>query len=207
MSSGKWQPFCVGFNVLSIEAQHCNGTELYYVQACIVSSELHTITNKISHWGWDKMADMFTDGIFKCIFLIKNIWILIKFHWSLFLRFQLTIFQHWFRKWHTITYRIYTHTHTHISVGSPQSLPHSPDYLIKGTFMGLQWGTCECTSTPQQAWQMFIPSIVSLISKTLTTVHEMGKLHGMLSYWFWVHVNRTTRYILVARNFSKESTN
>ena len=23
----------------------------------------------------------------------------LKFHWSLFLRFQLTIFQHWFRKW------------------------------------------------------------------------------------------------------------
>ena len=38
----------------------------------------------------------FPDNIFKCIFLNKNIWIfLLIFHWSLFLRLKLTIFQHW----------------------------------------------------------------------------------------------------------------
>ena len=37
----------------------------------------------------------FTDYIFNCIFLNEKF--LSKFHWSLFSRLQLTIFQHWFR--------------------------------------------------------------------------------------------------------------
>ena len=39
----------------------------------------------------------FADVIFKRIFFNENFWISIKFHWNLFLRVQLTIFQHWFR--------------------------------------------------------------------------------------------------------------
>ena len=39
----------------------------------------------------------FANNIFKCIFLNKKVWIsILKFHWSLFLRVQLTKFQHWF---------------------------------------------------------------------------------------------------------------
>ena len=34
----------------------------------------------------------FTDDVFKRIFLNENVWISLKFHWNLFLRFQLTIF-------------------------------------------------------------------------------------------------------------------
>ena len=39
----------------------------------------------------------FPDNIFKCIFLNKKAWISMKYHWYLFLRVQITIFQHWFR--------------------------------------------------------------------------------------------------------------
>ena len=39
----------------------------------------------------------FADDIFKSIFLNENVLISIKFHWSLFPRVQLMIFQHWFR--------------------------------------------------------------------------------------------------------------
>ena len=39
----------------------------------------------------------FAHDIFKCFSLNENVWILIKFHWNLFLRVQLTIFQHLFR--------------------------------------------------------------------------------------------------------------
>ena len=39
----------------------------------------------------------FADDIFKCIFLTKMFEFQLKFHSSLFLRVQLTIFQHWFR--------------------------------------------------------------------------------------------------------------
>ena len=40
----------------------------------------------------------FADDTFKCIFLNENEFRL-RFHWTLFLRVQLTIIQHWFRKW------------------------------------------------------------------------------------------------------------
>ena len=46
----------------------------------------------LTHWGPDKMIAIFPDDIFKCIFLNANIWISIKFHWSLFARVQLTIY-------------------------------------------------------------------------------------------------------------------
>ena len=41
----------------------------------------------------------FAEDIFKCIFLNENVWIVLnwRYHWSLFLRFKSTIFQHWFR--------------------------------------------------------------------------------------------------------------
>ena len=39
----------------------------------------------------------FPDGIFKWIFLNKNISISNRFHWILFPMLQLTIFKHWFR--------------------------------------------------------------------------------------------------------------
>ena len=41
----------------------------------------------------------YANNIFKCTFLIENVWTLIRFHWSLFLRVQFTIFQHWFWWW------------------------------------------------------------------------------------------------------------
>ena len=42
----------------------------------------------------------FADDIFKCIFFSMKIYeFRLRFHWSLFLRFELTIFQHWFTEW------------------------------------------------------------------------------------------------------------
>ena len=39
----------------------------------------------------------FADDTFKCIFLSEKFAFGLKLHWNLFLRFQLTIFQHWLR--------------------------------------------------------------------------------------------------------------
>ena len=39
----------------------------------------------------------FADDIFKCTFMNENFVFWFEFHWSLFLRVQLTISQHWFR--------------------------------------------------------------------------------------------------------------
>ena len=50
-----------------------------------------------THWGLDKM-DAISQTTFSSAFSwMKIFWFWLKFHWSLFLRVQLTIFQHWFR--------------------------------------------------------------------------------------------------------------
>ena len=52
----------------------------------------------LTHPSW-KNGCHFADDIFGCIFVNEKFWILIKIEWSLFLGLQLTISQHWFRKW------------------------------------------------------------------------------------------------------------
>ena len=52
----------------------------------------------LTHWGRDKM-DVISQTTFSSAFSWMKIFeFRLKFHWSLFLRVQLTIFQHWFRK-------------------------------------------------------------------------------------------------------------
>ena len=52
---------------------------------------------KLTHWGRDQI-DTFTQTTFSSAFFWTKIFeFRLKFHWSLFLRVQLTIFQHWFR--------------------------------------------------------------------------------------------------------------
>ena len=61
------------------------------------------VSSKIVHltqWGRDKMAVMFFQTTFSDAFSWMKInEFRLKFHWSLFLRVQLTIFHHWFRSW------------------------------------------------------------------------------------------------------------
>ena len=52
------------------------------------------ISYGLTHWGWDKMATIFR-VTFSNAFSQIEFWL--TFHWSLFLRVRLTIFQHWFR--------------------------------------------------------------------------------------------------------------
>ena len=49
------------------------------------------------HWGRDKMAAISQTTVSITFSWMKMIEIWLKFHWSLFLRVQLTIFQHWLR--------------------------------------------------------------------------------------------------------------
>ena len=65
----------------------------FHTGTAIQTYKVLKIVQALTHWGWDKMAN-----IFKCIFFE---WIFftfpIKANWSLFLRVLLTITQHWFR--------------------------------------------------------------------------------------------------------------
>ena len=71
MSSAKWQPF------------ECH----------LFSSGL----NMLTHWGRDKIDAILQTTFSNAISWMKMFEIWLRFHWSLFLRFELTIIQHWFR--------------------------------------------------------------------------------------------------------------
>ena len=51
----------------------------------------------LTHWGRDKMATIFQTTISNAFSWMKMYEFWLIFHWSLFLRVQLTFFQHWFR--------------------------------------------------------------------------------------------------------------
>ena len=53
----------------------------------------------LTHWGRDKMAAISQTTLSIAFSLMKMVEFSLKFHWSLFIRVQLTIFQHWFRWW------------------------------------------------------------------------------------------------------------
>ena len=53
----------------------------------------------LTHWGRDKMAATFQTTFSNAFSWMKMYEFQLRFHWSLFLRVQLTIFQHWVRQW------------------------------------------------------------------------------------------------------------
>ena len=55
--------------------------------------------NELTHWGWDKMAAFSQTTLPDAFSWMKMLQFQLKFHWSFFLRVQLTKFQHWFRQW------------------------------------------------------------------------------------------------------------
>ena len=57
------------------------------------------LKDKLTHWGRDKMAAIFQTIFSNAFSWMKMHELWLRFHWSLFLRVKLTIFQHWFRKW------------------------------------------------------------------------------------------------------------
>ena len=74
-------------------------TRAQWVKEAIWQHRSGSMLVQLTHWGRDKMAavsqTMFSNA-FSCMKMYE---FRIKFHWSLFLWFQLTIYQHWFRYW------------------------------------------------------------------------------------------------------------
>ena len=65
-----------------------------------VKSEINTFFwgfYSLTHWGRDKMDAVSQTTGSNAFSWMKMYWFWLKFHWTLFPRVQLTIFQHWFR--------------------------------------------------------------------------------------------------------------
>ena len=74
--------------------QYC----LFYKHVLKIYGQITRIPNNIStHWGRDKMATIFQTIFSNAFSWTKTCEFRLRFHWSLFLRLQLTIFHHWFR--------------------------------------------------------------------------------------------------------------
>ena len=55
---------------------------------------------QLTHWGRDKISAIFPTTISTIFYCMKMNKFRLRFHWNLLPGVQLTIFQHWFRKWH-----------------------------------------------------------------------------------------------------------
>ena len=101
VSSAKWRPFCLGLNVLLVIHKSCalmcvdQLAALHSTYLSIWSMKL--LTPVLTHWGRDKMAAFSQTTFSIAFFTMKLFEFRLYFHWSLFLRFELTIFQHWLR--------------------------------------------------------------------------------------------------------------
>ena len=102
-----------GLATFSLSRQHarpCHPFAFCASQACfkgwtlllkLTNAYLHvqpqTSSALLTHWGRDKMVAIFQTTFLKAFSWMKMYKFRLRFHWSLFLRAQLTIFQHWFR--------------------------------------------------------------------------------------------------------------
>ena len=109
-SSAKWRPFCLGLNVLMAaqcitfpneEEQNFRVKSVAVITRCNKTWEcIHYCSERgrtSTHWGRDKMAAVSQTTLLNAFSLMKMLEFRLRIHWSLFLRVQLTIFQHWFR--------------------------------------------------------------------------------------------------------------
>ena len=86
--------------------------------------------NELTHWGRDKMTDVPQTMFSNAFSWMKMYEFRLKFHLSLFLRFQLTIFQHWFRYWLGTVNLL-----THICITRPQWVKWTPLFTLSGKHM------------------------------------------------------------------------
>ena len=104
MSSAKWCPFCLGLNVLTKSTSKLgHGSLIASHRFTCMKPLIHTL---ISSLAWQISVSTLRRrqiaAVFQTTFSNRFRWMKmyefrLKFHWSLFLRVQLTIFHDWFR--------------------------------------------------------------------------------------------------------------
>ena len=83
----------------------------------------------LTHWGREKMADIFQTTFKNAFSWVKMLKFRLKCHWSLFLRFQLTTFQHWRRAGdNSLSEAMIFRLLTNICVTRPQWVNHFACY-------------------------------------------------------------------------------
>ena len=91
--------YCKSIVLWSAASRH--GSEFSFVtfglRHRVISRGLPKMGAVLTHWGQDKMDAISQTPFSSAFSWTKMFEFRLKFHWSLFLRVQLTILQHWFR--------------------------------------------------------------------------------------------------------------
>ena len=76
-----------------------NNSYHIYIEECSSQFGCKPYHNPLTHWGRDKMAAISQTTLSNGFSWMKMLEFRLRFHWSLFLRVQITIIQHCFRWW------------------------------------------------------------------------------------------------------------
>ena len=93
------KPLGTNYSEILIEMQTLSCKKMHLKMSSGKCPPFYPCHNILTHGGRDKMADIFQTTFSNAFSLMKIYEFSIRFHWSLFLRFKSTIFQHWFRWW------------------------------------------------------------------------------------------------------------
>ena len=69
------------------------------ISGCVHTYPMYIIILYLTHWGRDKVDAISQTTFSNAFSWMKMYEFHLRFHWSLFLRVQLIMFQHWFRYW------------------------------------------------------------------------------------------------------------
>ena len=97
MSPAKWRPFCLSLNVSMLIIFII--TDIMLIITFLYLMHWRYNFDGLTHWGQYKMANILQTTFSNAFCWLKSLVFWWKFHWSLFLRVQLTISQHWCRQW------------------------------------------------------------------------------------------------------------
>ena len=87
--------YCSGFLLLEWQVDWSFARE--YISLSSIHGRLGLTHVLLTHWGRDEMAAVSQTILSNAFSWMKMLEFRLRFHWSLFLRVQLTIIHHWFR--------------------------------------------------------------------------------------------------------------
>ena len=122
----------------------------------------------LAHWGWDKMAAVSQTMFSNAFCLMKMYEFHLKCHWSLFLRFQLTIFRHWLRYW----------------LGTVQVTSH---------YLNQWWLVYWCIYASLSLNELTSPSLDNMTTIQQTTLSKAFSWMKSFLFWFKFHWNLSLR--------------
>ena len=79
--------------MIALHCTCCSRPQLHRTSRLVKTS----VWNEFAHIGQDEIVAILQTTVSNTFLWMKMYWLRLKFHWSLFIRVQLPMFQHWFK--------------------------------------------------------------------------------------------------------------